>query len=77
MVEIDKLIAEKGEKQGDYYHALLTSKEILEHLGKPVVVVNHRYVRGVVERMYRGSTFESIGVNGQYGWKFRIKVRVP
>ena len=77
VIEIDKLIVEKGEKQGNYYRALLTSKEILERLGKPVVVTNHRYVRGIVERMYRDSVLEPIGGDGRNGWKFHIKVRVP
>lgn len=77
VIVIDKLIVEKGHKEGNYYRAVLTSNEILTKLDKPIVVPNHRYVRGIVERMYGCKKMEPIGVNGQNGWKFHIKIRVP
>ncbi len=69
---IDNLLVERGQRVDNWYHATLTSKEILDRLGKVVTLPNHNNVKRMVTTFYPKSTIESLGANG---WKFNVRIR--
>ena len=72
---IEELVVERGVKTDIYYTATLTSGEVLQRTNSVVTPYNHKNILNMVKWHYPQSTWESIGVNGQGGWTFHIKIR--
>ena len=72
---IDQMAVEKGEKRNGVYHLIVTTGELMEPLGLKPSVPHHRYIKGLVEMHYRGTTAETLGKgDGSQGFKLHIRI---
>lgn len=72
---IDQLALEKGEKRGSMYHLLITTGELMGPLELKPSIPHHRYIKGLVEMNYKGTTAELVGKgDGSQGFKLHIRI---
>ena len=70
---VDELLVSKGEKKGYYFVGDITTKEVLEKLGLPIVKVNHTYARNTIRAFYPQSSFGKY--SEENGYLIQVKVR--
>jgi len=70
---IETLAVEKGHKQGDYWFATLTTKEIAERLGKPATAPEYNLILHLVRSFYPDSNVKR--ANGDAGWEIGLVIR--
>ena len=70
---VNELVVAKGEKKGYYFVGDITTKEVLEKLGLPIVKVNHTHACNTIRAFYPQSSF------GKYsegeGYAIHVKIR--
>ncbi len=71
---IDRLAVEKGIRKKKVYHLEITTGELMEPLGLKPSIPHHRHVKFLVEANYHGTTVESIGINGERGFKLHLRI---
>jgi hypothetical protein len=72
---IDSLALEKGDKRKGVYHLEVTTIELMEPLGLKSSAAHHRYIKGLVEMNYKGTTAETIGRgDGSQGFKLHVRI---
>ncbi len=71
---IEELIADKGEKRNSYFYGKLTSKQVIEKMGKANTPEEQRYVAYTARAHYPGTLIER--GSGDEGWVLNIKIRV-
>jgi hypothetical protein len=70
---VDALVAARGEKKGYYFVGDITTKEVLEKLGLPIVKVNHTYAYNTIKAFYPQSSFGKY--SEEEGYDIHVRVR--
>jgi len=72
---INGLAIEQGNRQGHVYYLTITTGELMSAFSLKPSLPHHRYVKGLVEMHYPGTTAEVVGRgDGAQGFKLYIKI---